>query len=139
MYVPQTPTPVLSAKRAAAKKANAAITLLWRAESYHYYGMLRKKYAEEPIYLLAPELLIPMITLYKTLMKRMEDNGVKWDGPQSAPTGFMGIAFLMQARSSRTPTNTPLCGRVSAYSQSNSHTYSTRHATTCHQESNLLA
>ena len=102
----QTPTPVLSAKRAAAKKANTAITLLWRAESYHYYGMLRKKYADEPVYLLAPELLIPMITLYKTLMKRMEDNGVKWDGPQSAPTGFMGIAFLMQARSSRTTLTT---------------------------------
>ena len=60
--------------------------------------MLRKKYPEEPLYLLAPELLIPLITVYKTLMKRMEEEGVKWEGSQAAPTGFVGIAFLLQVR-----------------------------------------
>jgi hypothetical protein len=58
--------------------------------------MLRKKYPEEPLYLLAPEVLIPLITYYKTLMKRMEDLNVTWEGSQSAPTGFVGIAFLLQ-------------------------------------------
>lgn len=71
-------------------------TLLWRAESYHYYGMLRRKFPDEPIYLLAPELLIPFITFYKTMMKRMEDMKITWEGSQSAPTGFVGIAFLLQ-------------------------------------------
>lgn len=83
-------------KKLPATRAPSAISLLWRAESYHYYGMLRKKYPDEPIYLLAPELLIPLITVYKTLMKRMEDTGVKWEGSQSAPTGFVGVAFLLQ-------------------------------------------
>jgi len=91
------PTPAVPAhKKLPATRAPSAISLLWRAESYHYYGMLRKKYPDEPIYLLAPELLIPLITVYKTLMKRMEDTGVKWEGSQSAPTGFVGVAFLLQ-------------------------------------------
>mmetsp|Transcript_32770 Transcript_32770/g.45495 ORF Transcript_32770/g.45495 Transcript_32770/m.45495 type:complete len:528 (+) Transcript_32770:486-2069(+) len=90
-----TPAAILgSAKKI--KHQHSAITLLWRAESYHYYGMLRKKYLDEPVYLLAPELLIPLITLYKTIMKRMEDSGIKWEGSQSAPSGFVGIAYLLQ-------------------------------------------
>eukprot|EP00899_Mesostigma_viride_P027650 jgi/Mesvir1/806/Mv17398-RA.2 len=80
------------------------ILLLWRAESYHYYGMVRKRYPDETIYLLAPEFLIPSITLYKTVMKRLEGYDITWEGVQSAPTGFVGIAFLLQ-----------MCQRVDVY------------------------
>ena len=56
--------PEESNKRKKANKVYKSITLLWRAESYHYYAMLRKKYPDEPMYLLAPQLLIPSISLY---------------------------------------------------------------------------
>jgi hypothetical protein len=37
-WVQQATPAVASKKQTAAKKAQTAITLLWRAESYHYYG-----------------------------------------------------------------------------------------------------
>ena len=56
------------------------------------------RFPEDNIVLLAPEFLIPAITLYKTTMKRMEALGIKWEGAQSAPTGFVGILFMLQVR-----------------------------------------
>ncbi|XRB00522.1 sialyltransferase [Pycnococcus provasolii] len=86
------------------KRRRRPTTLLWRAESYHYYSMLRKKFPDEQIYLLSPEFLIPIITLYKTVMFRMEQKNITWSSGQTAPTGFVGVAFLVQ-----------ICDRVDVY------------------------
>ncbi len=49
------------------------------------------------MFLLSPEFLIPTISLFKTLMQRIEGAGIKWSSAtQSAPHGFIGIALLIQ-------------------------------------------
>ena len=78
------------------KRKKKPTMLLWRAESYHYYSMLRKKFPEEGIFLIAPEFLIPIITLYKTVLYRMEQKNITWASGQTAPSGFVGVAFLIQ-------------------------------------------
>jgi len=79
------------------RKERQPAWLFWRAESYHQYPNLRRKFSDEPIYLLHPDLLIPTISLFKELMHRIEALGIKWPAAvQSAPHGFIGIAFLIQ-------------------------------------------
>lgn len=86
------------------KKEKAAHWLLWRAESYHQYPNLRRKYPDEAVVLLSPEFLIPTISLYKTLMKRIEEAGIRWStDTQSAPHGFIGIALMIQVSNRHVP------------------------------------
>ncbi|GBG62500.1 hypothetical protein CBR_g30819 [Chara braunii] len=72
------------------------ITLLWRAEAFHYYTVIRHKFPDDAIYLLSPDFLIPTINTYKTAMERLAKMNITWETLQAAPNGFVGIAFLLQ-------------------------------------------
>ena len=79
--------------------------LLWRAESYQQYTVLRRLLPEVRIQLISPQFLIPSFTFFKSVMQRMQDTaGMAWHGGQATPHGFVGIVLLIQ-----------ICERVSVY------------------------
>jgi hypothetical protein len=64
-----------------------APVLIWRAESFSYFPLLVKKYPDDQLALLSPELLVKSIYNYKFAMKRMDAANVTVEAAQVAPGG----------------------------------------------------
>ena len=86
------------------KRASNEITLMWRAESYQQYAVLRRILPDDRIYMVSPQFLIPLFTFFKSVMQRMSESGLAWESPQSTPHGFVGIGLLIQ-----------ICDRITLY------------------------
>lgn len=70
--------------------------LLWRAESFSYFPLLTKKYPDDQLALLSPELLVKAIYNYKFAMRRMDGANITVDAAQVAPCGLVGVMLAMQ-------------------------------------------
>ncbi|QDZ23307.1 hypothetical protein HOP50_10g58450 [Chloropicon primus] len=79
-----------------ARRPSDVITLMWRAESYQHYAVLRKLLPGERIYMISPQFLLPLLKFFKQVMERLAEKGMSGEVPQSTPHGFVGIALLMQ-------------------------------------------
>ncbi|KAK3270623.1 hypothetical protein CYMTET_20988 [Cymbomonas tetramitiformis] len=89
---------MLTGRPASRRRAtdDQVIWLLWRAEDFAVYPLLRERHPEQNIILLAPEFLLPTVALYKVVMERLKAHKLIGEGAQEAPHGFLGIAFLLQ-------------------------------------------
>eukprot|EP00898_Chlorokybus_atmophyticus_P005174 jgi/Chlat1/5658/Chrsp37S09010 len=100
----------LKSKRSkSSSHSDEAPALLWRAENFHPYMSYRahdptSSPSTSPAYLLSPEFLLHTVAAYKTLLRRMEERNVTFEGAQSAPNGFVGVALLAN-----------ICQRVDVY------------------------
>ena len=70
--------------------------LMWRAESFAYFPLLTKKYPDDQLALLSPDLLVKSIYNYKFAMKRMDVANVTSDAAQVAPGGLVGVMLALQ-------------------------------------------
>jgi len=78
-----------------ARKFRAPV-LMWRAESFAYFPLLAKKYPDDQLALLSPELLVKSIYNYKVAMKRMDAANITEDAAQVAPEGLVGVMLALQ-------------------------------------------
>ena len=100
------PPPPPGKKPPRPRRPSRETTLLWRAESYQHYAVLRRLLPEDQIFMVSPEFLLPLLAFFKNVMQRMEgETGFgSARATQSTPHGFVGIGLLMQ-----------ICDRVSVY------------------------
>ena len=91
-------------KKVRPRRPSREMTLLWRAESYQHYAVLRRLLPEDKIFMVSPQFLIPIFRFFKQVMQRMEERGLRWESGQATPHGFVGVLLLMQ-----------VCDRVTVY------------------------